>query len=224
MKIIAIYLITIGLLLGCSHSKADKQQPKSPDNNLALHSDTTHYDLGMINKDLIIEIMEVYQEIDNDKVLNILNTQDKLLENESPVEREAAGRRYINNIYHVDSISKQVISLANQEQYEDIAKLLDSELINFYSHPNSDSYTVYQLHWVMLPLYRLITSDEKSYYNKLIEMWEMNRALIEGVQNMSGQTHQYYERMLFELSSLYDKTGEAEKKIEIEKILDEIEP
>lgn len=218
MKILPLFLISIILVLGCTNSNISQNTDRQTnDNNVS--SASKYYKLGVIDKDMIIETMQIFRDVDMEKVKTIMNIQGDLFPDNDETQQEETDRWYLDNIQHIDSLTKFVIFLANQEKYEEIGILLDPELINFYGHPNSDTYSVYQLHWAMLPLYKLIIPDDDKYYEKLIEMWEMNRLMIESVQLLSGEDHPLYGRVLAELSGLYEKAGEDEKKKEVDSVL-----
>lgn len=216
MKRLPLFLIVIGLLVSCTNSnKTDKDnstrfvEVKETESRVESLPDTTE----------IIELMEYYQTLDSIETSKRFETYKMLIENKDDYKQEDIDW-YFNNINHIDSVSKQAEILTRQEKFEDLAYLLDAELKNYYSHPNSNSYSIYDLSWVMLPLYRMIAPDSKTYYEKLIEMWEMNRLMMEAFQIQTGTPHPYYERMMVELSILYDKAGEMEKKKEIEGIIE----
>ena len=220
MKKLPIFLFAVGLLVSCSNSnKTDNKdnssmfvEVKETDSPGGVQPDTT----------AIIELMEYYQDLDSIETNKRFETYRNLVERRDGYKQEDIDW-YFKNINHIDSISKQAVILTRQEQYEDLGYLLDAELGNYYSHPNSDSYSIYELSLMMVPLYRKISPDSQAYYDKLIEMWEMNRFMMEAVQIQTGDPHPYYERMMFELSILYDKAGMKEKKNEIESILDSID-
>ena len=219
MKRLLIILTCLVLLISCSNSnKTDKDNSsmfvelKETQGRLESKPDTT----------AIIELMKYYQDLDSIETKKRFETYKELLASgDDNMQKDIDW--YFKNIDHIDSVSKQAIILTRQEKYKELAYILDAELENYYSHPNSNSYSIYQLSWVMLPLYRIITPDNKTYYDKLIEMWEMNRLMMEAVQVLKGTPHPYYERMMVELSVLYDNAGEYEKKKEIDDILESLD-
>ena len=68
----------------------------------------------------------------------------------------------------------------------------------------------------------MISPNNKAYYDKLIEMWEVNKLMIEAVQFQTGEQHPYYDRMLHELSYMYEKVGAVEKKKEVDAIISKL--
>ena len=169
----------------------------------------------------IIELMEYYQNVDTAETNKRFETYRELLESQDNYNPEDIDW-YFKNISHIDSVSKQAVILTKQEQYKDLAYLLDSELRNYYGHPKSDSYSIYKLSLMMLPLYKMISPNDKAYYSKLIEMWEVNKLMIEAVQFQTGEQHPYYDRMLHELSYMYEKVGAVEKKKEVDAIISKL--
>lgn len=211
------FTLIAAALVSCNSGKTSDTKPQiEPDAAFMGNSGT--YDMTQVNKNFIIETMKVYQNVDVEEfkegMAELLNSI------EDPGSLAATQEEwYLNNISHIDSVSNKVVELANMEKYEDVARLMDSELVNFYSHPNSDTYTVYQLHWMMFPLYPLIMPDKQAYYQKLLEMWEINRYLMEGQHVRSGEIHPYYLRMMGELSTLYGNVGDETKKKEVDNII-----
>lgn len=224
MKNLYTILFLSAILIGCNSNT------KKPVNETAnkyvpieeAENDSEELNLFEPNKDFIIETMEIYQDVDSVEMNKRFETYKQLV-----TSREGATEDDINwymvNIQHIDSVSKSVIELANQEKYEDIAYLLDSELANFWSHPSNNVNSIFQLHWVMVPLYMLICPSQEEYYEKVIDMWEMNKTSMEIFQLKTGKPHEYYNRVLHELSSFYNQVGNEEKKQEVDAILAEIE-
>ena len=174
------------------------------------------------DKDFIIETMELYQDLDSLTFFKKFQTyKEQVTAGGNYTEQDI--NWYLENIKHIDSVCNKVRELALEENYEDIGSILDSELINFYCHPNSDVNSNFQLHWVMVPLYMLIIPDKEQYYEKVIDMWEMNKISMEALQLQTGVQHEYYNRVLHELASFYKEIGNEEKRKEIESILKEKE-
>lgn len=213
LLIFALFLC--GILLSCSHPNNTNKEISS---ELAEENENENRGNALPDTTAIIELMEYYQDIDTVETGKRFETYRMLVESRDNYKQEDIDW-FFQNISHIDSVSKQAIILTRQEKYENLAYLLDSELGNYYSHPNSDTYSIYELSWAMLPLYRMISPDSKTYYEKLIGMWEMNRLMMEAVQIQSGERHPYYERMMHELSHMYDKVGDVEKKNEVDSII-----
>lgn len=219
MKKLSILFIAMGLVVGCSNAK--KENKESPSGFVEVEGTESRGE-ALPDTAAIIELMEYYQDVDSVETNKRFETYKSLVESRADFNQEDI-QWYFKNIRHIDSVSKEAIKLTRNKQYEDLGLLLDSELGNFYGHPNSDTYSIYELSWAMLPLYRMITPDSKTYYDKLIKMWEMNRLLMETVQIQTGEPHPYYLRMMYELSSLYDKAGEKDKKKKVDDIIESVE-
>lgn len=217
-SLLIIAILVCGTFISCSHSNNDNKENSS---GFVEENETEGSADVLPDTTAIMELMEYYQNIDTIETNKRFETYKKLVENRADYRQEDIDW-YFKNINHIDSVSKQAVILTRQKQYEDLAYLIDSELGNYYSHPNSDSYSIYELSLVMIPLYRKISPDSKTYYDKLIGMWEMNRFMIEAVQIQTGEPHPYYERVLHELSYMYEKAGAVEKKNEIDSIISKL--
>ena len=170
---------------------------------------------------LIIEIMEYYLVPDQEEANKRTETYKNIVQNQGNYTQEDLNY-YQDNITHIGKISEEAIKLTKEEKYEELITLLDSELDNFYGHPNSDTYTVFLLHHAMRPLYLLICPTKEEYLEKLINLWEFNRTMIEMVGMMRGEItdNELYERVLKGLDAYYTEIGNEQKKKEIESILE----
>ncbi|MCH5242909.1 MAG: hypothetical protein J1F67_10920, partial [Muribaculaceae bacterium] len=222
MRISQLLIISIIALsiVGCQ-SKSKETSNKTINNFFLveeIHEDSTELNLFEPNKDFIIETMELYQDLDSVAFFKKFETyKEQVTTRGNYTEQDI--NWYLENIQHIDSVCNSIKELALKEKYEDIGLILDSELINFYCHPNSDVNSNFQLHWVMVPLYMLIIPEKEEYYDKVIDMWEMNKISMEALQLQTGIQHEYYNRVLHELASFYKEVGNEEKRKEIESIL-----
>ena len=171
----------------------------------------------------IIGIMEFYHTLDTIEANKRYDTYKSLVENRENYSQEDIDW-YFTNISHIDSVAESAIKLTREGKYDELSRLLDSELGNFYSHPNTNCDAVYNLHMVMVPLYDKTLPTRYSVYKKMIELWEFNKSMVENVMLMSGEPHELYPYVLQDLSLLYYAVGDKAKKSEIDSILNAIIP
>ena len=215
--ILSFSVIIFGICLSCSKSNI-KSSHSNNDFVPIEEFKEEPIDISEPDTTEIIGLMEFYQTLDTIEANKRFDTYKSQVENRENYSQEDIDWYFIN-ISHIDSVAESAIKLTREGKYDDLARLLDSELENFYSHPKTNSEAVYDLHMVMVPLYNKIIPTKKLVYEKMIEMWEFNKAIVEMVMLRSGEPQELYPYVLHDLSLLYDAVGDSEKKSEIDSIL-----
>lgn len=222
MKRLSIFLIVIGILVSCSKTKKNDTNKEQIDAELN-YEELLNYKRRDINPNHLNSLFRSYTRIDSIRVEELWDSiKLHMCYGEGPIY-EINKTEFYNNIHQSDSISQLIMNLINQRSYGEIVKLYEFNLPNFYFHPFIYDSNLYQLHWALLPIYQIVFSNPITYYNKLIHLWEINRAICEAENIISGEINPNYESIMIELSILYDKAGENEKKKEIESILENID-
>lgn len=222
MNRILIFIISILLiaLISCTSNKKDNHDNNSEFVQIEEIKEEP-IDISEPDTTEIIGLMEFYQTLDSVEANKRYDTYKSLVENRENYSQEDIDW-YFKNISHIDNVAESAIQLTRKGKYEDLSRLLDSELGNFYSHPNTNCDVVYNLHMVMVPLYDKTLPTRFSVYKKMIELWEFNKSMVENVMLMSGEPHELYPYVLQDLSLLYYAVGDKAKKSEVDSILEAI--
>lgn len=175
-------------------------------------------------KEWIRQTLNFYQEIDEDKIKSGEESYIEFLTSgsDTPPSKEDL-QWYRNNIAHVDSISKYCLSLLEEDKYIKLQSVLEKELGNFQSHPNTESYLWYDLIGSLLYLYQVNGVPEKELYDKMANHLELFIIRTEAVQSVWDQPHPLYRQALQDLLFVYENQGNEAKVLEIESKLKSLE-
>lgn len=109
-----------------------------------------------------------------------------------------------DNIIRMDSVMNASIELVKNDDYLNLANLLEKERYNIYAHPHNDTYLCYDLHSVMALVYSNTIKDDREYFTKLADLGEYSKILIEAVQANWEKPHPLYLQVLKELKQVYE--------------------
>lgn len=175
------------------------------------------------------EEMEVFRRQTFEK---FINTEDSIIdkgESDYLIILDIVGKEkvsdegwYRKNVAHIDSISRYCIKLSNNGNEGELLKILATELGNFKSHPNANTYLCFDLNLIMTSLYFAQADKYPDYLQKCIDLWESNRVQINAVQSGWQQTHPLYLDVLKILSRLYEKTNNTQKVAEMQALINEV--
>lgn len=129
---------------------------------------------------------------------------------------------YRRNIAHIDSIARYCIELSENEKDAELLDILESEMANFQSHPNADSYLCFDLNLVLTKLYFAQSADHPDYLQKCIDLWELNRVQINAVQAGWQEYHPLYMEVLKILLHLYESVNNSQKVAEMQALMNEV--
>lgn len=191
---------------------------KNNQNNSTKNTDSiqTENVLSDDEADVILSTLSAFQNIDEESIAAGEQTYLLMLESYSesePTEQEKLW--YRQNVTHVDSVSRQALSLFESKNYTQLQNLLESELPNLQSYPAMDTYLWFDLDCVLATLYHLNNLDEITINNKMSSQWELQRIRIEAVQSGWDEPHPLYKPVLQFLYQIYDNLGEESKKAEV---------
>ena len=219
MKHLPIFLITLIMLfaIGCSNGKSNKAMANSTPSSDNLS--TRNQEL----KDFRTKTMESFLAMDEESIKEEEELYLQLLqqlENHRPSSKDSLW--YRENIVHIDSIARYCIELIENNDTVRLLKVLESELPNFQSHPNADTYLCFDLNIFLTQLY--MAQDNPDCKEKCVRLWELNKVQIEAVQCGWSEYHPLYKEVLKILSGLYRSMDNTDKALEIEKTLQDITP
>lgn len=129
---------------------------------------------------------------------------------------------YKRNIAHIDSIARYCIELSENDKDAELLDMLDSEMANFQSHPDADTYLCFDLNLVLTKLYFAQSADHPDYLQKCIDLWELNRVQINAVQSGWQEYHPLYIEVLDILLKLYEKVDNHPKITEMQSLINEV--
>lgn len=218
MKYLPFFLISLLLLsaFGCSNGKSNKATADSTpySDNLSTRNQEI--------KDFHIKTLESFLVTDEESIkegegLYFLLLQH--LKGHEPTLNDSLW--YRKNIIHIDSIVRHCIELIKDNDTERFLKVLESELLNFQSHPNADTYLCFDLNIVLTQLY--LMQDSPDCKEKCVKLWEFSKIQIEATQSDWYEYHPLYAEVLKILSGIYQSMDKTEKVLEIEQILTDIQ-
>lgn len=219
MKRLPFLLISLLLLcaFGCSNGKADKVMADSTpsSDNLSIRNQEI--------KEFRTKTLEAFLATDEESIKEREELYFQLLqqlENHEPTCKDSLW--YRENILHVDSIARYCIGLNENNDTVRLLEILESELPNFQSHPNADTYLCFDLNIVLTQLYT--AQDNSDCKEKCVRLWELNKVQIEAAQSGWNEYHPLYKEVLKILSGLYRSIGNTDEALEIEKTLQDITP
>lgn len=217
MKRLPIFLISLIIFcaLGCSNGKSDKALADNipSSDNLSTRNQEI--------KDFRTKTMESFLVTDEESIKEKEDIYFQLLqqlENHKPSGKDSLW--YRENILHIDSIAGYCIELIENNDTVQLLEVLESELPNFQSHPNADTYLCFDLNIVLTQLY--MAQDNPDCKEKCVRLWELNKVQIEAAQSGWNEHHPLYKEVLKILSGLYRSMDNTDKALEIEKTLQNI--
>lgn len=142
------------------------------------------------------------------------------IENRIPSARDSSW--YRRNITHIDSVARYCIDLCKNNRTMELLSILETELPNFQSHPNADTYACFDLNCILSKLYMAHADSCPDFKDKCVSLWELNRVQIEAVQSGWKEYHPCYKDVLQILSGFYRSMNDTKKADEIEKRLAEV--
>ena len=159
----------------------------------------------------VIEILQRYQNVDPQLAEERNETYLLTLKHTTPeVEIDEEAKSYfLNNIAHIDEVVNQGIALIKEGKRTELLTLLDSELLNFYSHPHNTVDNEIRLHTVIAFLYYLYGDSFDEFYYKSMEMDAMTIMHIEA----SGVKHPDYGVLLMNQTFSYIDIGRYDEAI-----------
>lgn len=176
----------------------EQQEPEQQENESSFEED-------------VIEILQRYQNVDPQLAQERNETYLLSLKYITPeVEiNEEAENFFLNNIKHIDDVVERGIVLAKEKRHTELLALLDSELINFYSHPHNTVDNEIRLHTVIAFLFYLYGDSFEEFYYKSMEMDAMTIMHIEA----SGVKHPNYSTILMNQTLSCIDVGRYEEAI-----------
>lgn len=222
MKHLPIFLISLILFLtiSCSDKTATaKEQLKAEMSKLTAKDS----DREQSEKEFCIRSLESFLSVDEEHVKKSEELYLQLLGNQVehvPTANDSIW--YRQNIAHIDSVARYCIELRKNDNTTELLSVLETELPNFQSHPNADTYACFDLNIILTQLYMAHADSCPDYKNKCVSLWELNRVQIEAVQNGWEEYHPLYKEVLKILLGLYKSTDNIEKASEMEKRLAEV--
>ena len=205
-------IIIILILLSCKNNQ----------NNSTENADSIQTENAFPEEDadIIKNTLLAFQNTDEETIAAGEQNYLLMLENYSesePTENEKLW--YRQNVAHVDSVSRQALSLFESKNYTQLQNLLESELPYLQSHPAMDTYLWFDMDCVLATLYYLNDLDEITINSKMASQWELQRVRIEAIQSGWDEPHPLYKPVLQFLYQIYDNLGNEPKKTEISEIL-----
>ena len=217
MKYLPILLITSIMLcgFGCSNGKSDNTRAKSTSfsNNLSTRNQEI--------KDFRIKTLESFLATDEESIKEKEDIYFQLLqqlEDHEPSRKDSLW--YRENTVHIDSTARFCIYLIENNDTAQLLKVLESELPNFQSHPNADTYLCFDLNIILTQLYMM--QDSPDCKEKCAGLWEFSKIQIESAQSGRKEFHPLYKEVLKILAGIYRSMDKDDKAVEIEKILIDI--
>lgn len=200
---------------GCSNGKTEKAivNSTSSSDNLSIQNQEI--------KDFRTKTLESFLATDEESIKEREELYFKLLqqlENHEPTYKDSLW--YRENIVHIDSTARYCIELIENNDTVRLLEVLESELPNFQSHPNADTYLCFDLNIVLTQLY--MAQDNSDCKEKCVRLWELNKVQIEAAQSGWNEYHPLYKEVLKILSGLYRSMNNTDKALEIEKSLTDI--
>lgn len=196
---------------GCSNGKSEKAISSS--DNLSIQNQEI--------KDFRTKTLESFLATDEESIKEREELYFQLLqqlENHEPTYKDSLW--YRENIVHIDSTARYCIELIENNDTVRLLEVLESELPNFQSHPNADTYLCFDLNIVLTQLY--MAQDNSDCKEKCVRLWELNKVQIEAAQSGWNEYHPLYKEVLKILSGLYRSMNNTDKALEIEKTLTDI--
>ncbi len=224
MKRIQYFIISFALfcLVGaCNTTK------ESDVNNASSEQVDLFAAVGLSNE-LVTQFLQSYIHVDEkeaeEKLLVYVNLCEYIqnVQNEETDVSNDPAVWYTNNRKHVDSVMNEATVLVANYDYEALFDLLRQEKENIYSHPNSNSYAVFDLHYILSAL-GVYYMDGQQYLSEMVKNLEFSRMQIEIVQQGWEEYHPYYAATLEMLQTIYREMGNAEKLGEVEELLKTME-
>ena len=159
----------------------------------------------------VIELLQRYQNVDPQLAEECNKTYLLTLKNTTPeVEIDEEAKSYfLNNIVHIDEVVNQGIALIKEGKSPELLTLLDSELLNFYSHPHNTVDNEIRLHTIIAFLYYLYGDSFDEFVDKSMAMDAMTIMHIEA----SGVKHPDYGVLLMNLAFTYIDIGRYDEAI-----------
>ncbi len=197
---------------------------KESDVNKASSEQVDLFEAVGLSNELVTQFLQSYIHVDEKeaeaKLLEYVNLCEHIQNvqiEETDVSNDPAVW-YTNNRKHVDSVMNEATVLVANYEYEALFNLLIQEKGNIYSHPNSTSYAVFDLHYILSAL-GVYYMDGQQYQSEMVSNWELSRMQIETVQQGWDEYHSYYAATLEMLQTLYKEMGNTEKLEEVERLL-----
>lgn len=202
-------LILLGLcLVACNGPK----QERTLDSN-EVKIEIPEGSLTKGEQDSLITVLSPYLEVDT----FFLEKSKEY----SEVLGDANGEEdYNRNMFHVDSVIRQCVSLVQQNKPKQLLDLFDAERINIYAHPSNTIEHEKNLHYMILSLYEKYYRplNERLYAEKMIELYELTFVHIIGLETFGGYYHPDYIPLAKVLIDCYaEGLNDYEKAIELQK-------
>ncbi|WP_140392860.1 hypothetical protein [Parabacteroides sp. An277] len=202
-------LIFLGLcLFSCNNQTTSNIQPEIKIENGSLTKG---------EQDSLIMVLSPYLEIDSIVMQNANQTLQMVSEALGDTNGEDD---YYRNVLHVDSIIKQCITYAQENEPKQLLDLFDKEKVNIYAHPSNTIEHEKGLHYMILSLYEKYYRpvSERLYAEKMIELYELTLAHIIGLETFGGYHHPDYILLAKVLMNCYaDGLNNYDKAIELQK-------
>lgn len=212
-----IFTVLSICFLGCANGKSDKTVAKTQSESDSISIKKQEM------KDFRIKTLESFLSVDEETVADGENIYFQLLQKYSDKEpTKEDSLWYRKNIVHIDSVARHCIELSKKDDDKQLLNVLESELPNFQSHPNADSYIFFDLNMVLTELYFDQSDIHPDYLQKCIDLWELNRLKLNLVQSGKEEYHPLYLESLKILSRLYEKADNKEKVAEIEAMINDV--
>ena len=219
MKHLSLFLISLILLLtiGCKDKTSTAKEKQKTETTKSITKDNNR---EQSEKAFCIQSLESFLSVDEEHIKESEEIYLQILENQVehvPTAKDSIWYRL--NIAHIDSVARYCIELCKNNETMELLSVLETELPNFQSHPNADTYACFDLNIILTQLYMAHADSCPEYKNKCVLLWELNRVQIEAVQSGWEEYHPLYKEVLKILLGLYKSIDNIEKASEMEKRL-----
>lgn len=212
-SLIAYISLFLMFVVGCK----SQQTSSAKQNDITISTDEREEEDKVFRR----QTFEAFNNLDEVKAKE-REEQYLLMLEQFEESKDSDANWYKRNIVHIDSIARYCIELSENDRKEELLNVLASELWNFQSHPNADTYLCFDMNCILTKLYFEQSDNHPDYLQKCIDLWELNRVQINAVQSSWQEYHPLYIEILNILLNLYEKAENPQKVAEMQGLINEV--
>ena len=175
-------VLALCMVMSCQKGKITKSEnaPKETTSKIMLSTEDSM---------LCMEVLGAYQDYKQ-------SYADSAREKTEMIN-EDAGEAYLQNQKHVDSVLNECLILVRQRNYDRLLSKLETERVNFYSHPGNVIDNEIGLSIIFNKLYyQRYAESLDSFYIKMLPIYKFTELHMEALEMMGKERHPFHDHML----------------------------